>query len=826
MNKLKSMYSSLTANQARTFWACVMIIVLVTITLAFSVVPNVGGDISRSTLLGRMIPIGIGLSAFAAGWLILHHKLNLAGAVFIIGSGVSVLLTPIIIQNLGFGAAALIFILGSYFASTVLSGRMVNVAHYGSGLMAIAILLIDLYWPGERQQASVREIRMTIFVLAPILLIYAYYLIRNFPGFKLSTKLTIFALILGIIPMITIGWMTAQVARNALTEDADESLTTSAIQLANSLDSFISFNLDSLRTEAKLTQVVKFLEMDPAKRNGSPEEAELVSMLNALQQKSPLMIQSYLLMDRFGIVVTDTRLERLYRDQSNQIFFRETVNTGLPYVSPVIYPEMGSRAVIYFTAPVRNASGQIIGVLSLEYNADVFQQQLVRQSTNSGHMGTFYILAGANNTLLAHTGNPGLMYRSSVALTPEKYREMQSAGYMPADQPQEKMVFEMPDIQTGISLVPQGISALNGEFHNFEQDESGDLERGAVAALKTAPWYVFSVQESDMLYAPINNMIRGIVMMGIIAGLFSVGFGVLVSQYLTGPLLSLVTVAKKVAEGDFSARAAAVHNDEVGTLSQTFNTMASQLSNLIGSLEQRVADRTKALVTSTEVSRRLSTILDPQELVHQVVEQLQKSFNYYHVHIYLLDERGENMRLAGGTGDAARMMMERGHQIAKGRGLVGQAAETGMPVLVPDVSLAPGWLPNPLLPATQSELAVPIALGEEVIGVLDVQQNTVDGLQQNDADLLQSIASQVAVALQNARSYEETKRLADREALTAAISQRIQRTASAEEALQVAVRELGRALDVPHATVRLGMKPGNVTGNGSGNGNGNGHQHS
>jgi putative methionine-R-sulfoxide reductase with GAF domain len=824
MKKLKSMYSSLSKNQAQAFWICLIMTALTLVAIVTSTIPSFGNEPTFGNVVGKIIPVANFLVTLSAGLLILNRRFTWAGWVVILGVGLSLLLVPLTVNGLGFIVAALVFVSCSYFASLILEKRAASAAQYGSAAIAIAILLLEMYWPGSRPEIGARDFSITLYCSLAAFAMYITFLVRMFPNFQLRTKLTIFALVLGIVPMFIIGWMSSQVARNALTDDADESLTTSAIQLASSLDSFISFNLDSVRTEAKLKQVVEFLEMDSAERKGSPQEKQLVSMLTALQQKSSLMIHSYILMDRFGIVVTDTSSEILYHDQSNQVYFRETVKTGLPYVTPVIYPEMGSRAVIYFSAPVRSAAGEIIGVLSLEYNADVFQQQLLSQTNTTGHMGTFYILAGENNTLLAHTGNTDLMYRSTVLLTPEKYREMQSAGYMPADQPQEKMVFDFPDIQSGISLMSQGISTMNGEFHNFEQDQSGNLERGAVAALKTVPWHVFSVQETDMLYAPINNMIRGIVMMGIVAGLVSVVFGVIVSQYLTSPLLRLVTAAQKIAEGDFSARATAVHNDEVGTLSRTFNTMASQLSSLIGSLEQRVADRTKALVTSTEVSRRLSTILDPQELVKAVVEQLQQSFNYYHVHIYLLDERGENMRLAGGTGDAARMMMERGHQITKGKGLVGQAAETGLPVLVSDVSLASGWLPNPLLPATQAELAVPIAVGDEVIGVLDVQQNSVGGLQQSDADLLQSIANQVAVALQNARSYEETKRLAAREALTAAISQRIQRTNTAEEALQVAVRELGRALDVPHATVRLGVKSGN--GNGNGNGNGSGHQHS
>ncbi|MEW6406766.1 MAG: GAF domain-containing protein, partial [Chloroflexota bacterium] len=149
--------------------------------------------------------------------------------------------------------------------------------------------------------------------------------------------------------------------------------------------------------------------------------------------------------------------------------------------------------------------------------------------------------------------------------------------------------------------------------------------------------------------------------------------------------------------------------------------------------------------------------------------------------------------------------LARGHKVQKGRGLVGRAAETNSPVLVPDVSQEADWLPNPLLPETKSEAAIPIASGKQVLGVLDVQQNMVNGLGEDDVELLQSLANQAAISLNNVRTFEESRARAELETLVNTIGQKIQRAMTVEDTLQTAVREVGLALGASRVSANIGM---------------------
>jgi GAF domain-containing protein len=176
-------------------------------------------------------------------------------------------------------------------------------------------------------------------------------------------------------------------------------------------------------------------------------------------------------------------------------------------------------------------------------------------------------------------------------------------------------------------------------------------------------------------------------------------------------------------------------------------------------LTQQLQWRSTQLMISSEISSRLATILNLEELLAEIVNQIKENFGYYHAHIYLLDDKGEKLVVVEGTGRAGAELKARGHHIDLDAptSLVARAARSGEIVRIDNVRETDDWLPNPLLPDTCSEIVVPIILKGQVVGVLDVQEDEVAGLDESDANLLRSLANQVAVAIRNARLFAQVE---------------------------------------------------------------------
>jgi len=173
---------------------------------------------------------------------------------------------------------------------------------------------------------------------------------------------------------------------------------------------------------------------------------------------------------------------------------------------------------------------------------------------------------------------------------------------------------------------------------------------------------------------------------------------------------------------------------------------------------ERTHRRAAQLQAITEVGQAIAQVRDLTRLLPQVTQLISQRFGFYHVGIFLVDEAGRYAVLRAANSEGGQQMLARGHKLAVGeQGIVGHATATGKPRVVPDVGAGAAYFATPDLPETRSEMALPLQVGGQVIGALDVQSKETEAFGDQDLAVLSALADQVAIAIQNARLFQQSR---------------------------------------------------------------------
>jgi GAF domain-containing protein/HAMP domain-containing protein len=255
-----------------------------------------------------------------------------------------------------------------------------------------------------------------------------------------------------------------------------------------------------------------------------------------------------------------------------------------------------------------------------------------------------------------------------------------------------------------------------------------------------------------------------------IAGLVvAVAVSLFFTRGIAAPVTNLAQTVTHIAEGNLELVARVEREDEIGTLARAFNAMTGQLRELISSLEERVAERTAhlekravQLQATAEVGQAVASIRDLDELLTRVTQLITQRFGYYHAGVFLLDAAGEYAVLRAANSEGGKRMLARGHRLIVGaQGIVGYVTGTGEPRIALDVGADAVYFDNPDMPATRSEMALPLVAGGRVLGALDVQSTDAAAFSGEDVAVLQILADQLAVAIENARLFAEHQEALD-----------------------------------------------------------------
>lgn len=262
--------------------------------------------------------------------------------------------------------------------------------------------------------------------------------------------------------------------------------------------------------------------------------------------------------------------------------------------------------------------------------------------------------------------------------------------------------------------------------------------------------------------AQAGNILLNFQVQSILASLVVLVLGLMLALFifrsLTLPIGSMVLALKKLETGDFSQRIEVNTSDEVGELVVHFNQMSGQMKAMQEALETQVRESTAQLRATVQVSGAVTAILDMNELIERVVNLIAEAFNFYYVALFLVDADGKWADLKSATGEAGRVLRENKHRLeVEGKSMVGTAIRDREPKVAMDTAENQVRFDNPLLPYTRSEIALPLVVGERVLGALNAQSTREAAFGPEVIETLQAMANQIAITLDNARLYQEAQ---------------------------------------------------------------------
>ena len=700
--------------------------------------------------------VGAGLVGLFAGLClfgtVLIRRGRLSAGVWLMIGSLYVLFPAMSALFAGFSVilAINLILITALVATLTLSSQHSYWALMGGLFAAVMTVLLDSPRFSYRLSIPYLQNFMTIIAILS-LVILGLLILRRFRDFPLRNKLVLSFLLVSLVSVGTVSFINSQAMANVLAAEAGTNLENLARAQALGLGNVLSREIAILRglslsqnlrdrllvanarydsySTAELED--RMQELDQLWRenpNGPLPRARLNSPvareLRALRASFPNHLQ-LLVTDKYGGVIGVTGSNTDFY-QADKDWWQIVSGRGDTFLDLLVTREGMQNPSITMALPIYDASGAIIGVLHSIFDFSEISELIATPVTDQPSISTDLLLF--DNWALSVDRNELVSY-SDETMTNLELLMTQTFG--------DILFEETPHL---VSQTPV-VSAKNEP------------------AVNNLGWRVIARQELEQALAPVQSQTRRTMLVALIIATVVIGAAVIMAQVISGPILRLTEVAQQIAAGDMLSQAAVSSDDEVGSLARAFNVMADRLRSTIGTLEDRVAERTNQLETVVAVNRRLSGILDISQLLQEVVVLTKETFGFYHVHIYLLDEVRKTLMMAEGYGEAGIEMKRQGHNIpvATTHSLVARAAREGRIITTENVRSDPYWLPNPLLPETQSEMAVPVMLDNVVVGVLDVQSNQVAGLKSNDETLLQSLAQQIAIAVRNARLFDETQ---------------------------------------------------------------------
>ena len=549
----------------------------------------------------------------------------------------------------------------------------------------------------------------------------------KFRGKLARTMLTIL-IPLSLVPLLVIGGLAFARSRQILVNQIESTLLSIEAQLQQKIDTWIEARRERINeyyfdpTMVDAFQTVRIISNDQNERFKEAREIILNNLeeINATED----LIHQFLVLSPDGEILVSTN-QRYQGTSVGESYYFDPISTEHGFLA-VFQPEPIYNSLAIITArPFYTIDGEhlvtIWGLTGLSSFETLFK--------DITFLGIRVYLITENATFVGIGSNIKEVINGPV--------------FQPsADQTQ---LFSSPITDTPTEVI---------EFSSFDGEE-------VMAAFLPIPEFqagvVIEIPTTDIIQQLQDLPYFGLLLAGTI--LFSSLLTWFGTRRIVRPILEIAESTRHFSEGDWQKRVFVSRNDEIGLLSHSFNQMADEISTLYRSLETQVITRTEQVRTASEVAQIATSAADLDTLLHQTVKLIIERFGYYYAAVFLLDEAKEYAILKDSFSAVTEGPIQLGFvKLPIGEGsIIGMVSASNQYYIAADVLEDPFYLPVSDLPDTRSEAVIPLSVGDNVIGVLDVQSHRTNAFEADSIATLQTLANQIATVLQNFNLLESVR---------------------------------------------------------------------
>ncbi|MBN1486746.1 MAG: GAF domain-containing protein, partial [Anaerolineae bacterium] len=643
----------------------------------------------------------------------------LAGTIILHFGSVAVLaeITPFAILT---GVPMLVFM-----AALLLPGKWRVWLSLASGML-LGIVLIDQLQPLVRYPISHLEYVTPLFysplVSVAMLLALGAQLIyrRRFSNFRWRLVVAFVSVVL--LPIIFIGLVSVinsvEMTRQQVLRQLESFATLKQGEIED-WTSELQHNLNLVVIDDyRYNQILELLATDVS--TGTVYDTLYKYLISWTSQQPDF--EALVIIDVEGQIVLSTQATGVLQSYLDQGFLERSLARS--YITPLFTDEITGENNLVVTLPIMDERGQVQGIVAAKVRLRSLYDIMSRHNMLSA-AGVVY-LVGQDRALLTPLGDGRQeLYIQSEGVRQALVQQNGSSVYYNAAKNQV--------VLGSYRWVPELEVALLVE----------EPQMLALASSGSALWLIGGVSLGVLCVAILSAMA--------------------VSESIAMPLVLLSQTAPTASKGEFSLLPEFMSDDEIGDVARVFKELSEQIKTLLNEFELGLAERTAVLEkrttqlkASSYVAREVTTIRDQQELLDRVVRLLSEQFGYYHTGIFLLDDRQKYVVLRASSSAGGHKLIAQGFKLAVGEvGIVGYAAARGEAQVVLDVRDDMHFFGVPELPDARSEVALPLTVHGQVLGVLDIQSEEPGSFEPEDVSILQNLADQLAVAIDNARLLDK-----------------------------------------------------------------------